>query len=399
MSLSVDEKYELITRSLQEVLGGPALKEILKERNLNLYWGTAPTGRPHCGYFVPMMKLADFLKADVHVKVLLADVHAFLDNMKAPMELVQYRVRYYEAVVKAILVSLNVPIEKLKFVIGSSYQLSKEYTLDNFRLTAITTEHDARRAGAEVVKQVSSPLLSGLLYPGMQALDEQYLEVDAQFGGVDQRKIFVMAEKVLPALGYKKRVHLMNPMVPSLAGGKMSASAAANAKIDLLDEPNVVKKKIRSAFCEPGVVEENGCLAFLKFVSFPAMALRNVDEFVINRPEKFGGKIVYKTYEELENDYRENKLSPQDLKLGLEDSINWLLAPIQEYLKGLPDFVELIDLAYPDPTKKPKKDKKQKKQKTPKTEAAAAKAAAAKAAKAKQASVEQVTKEVANAQI
>ena len=48
------------------------------------------------------------------------------------------------------------------------------------------TEHDAKKAGAEVVKQVESPLLSGLLYPGLQALDEQYLDVDFQFGGVDQ---------------------------------------------------------------------------------------------------------------------------------------------------------------------------------------------------------------------
>lgn len=48
------------------------------------------------------------------------------------------------------------------------------------------TEHDAKKAGAEVVKQVESPLLSGLLYPGLQALDEQYLGCDFQFGGADQ---------------------------------------------------------------------------------------------------------------------------------------------------------------------------------------------------------------------
>ena len=29
-----------------------------------------------------------------------------------------------------------------------------------------------------------------------QALDEEYLKVDAQFGGIDQRKIFTFAEKV-----------------------------------------------------------------------------------------------------------------------------------------------------------------------------------------------------------
>lgn len=32
----------------------------------------------------------------------------------------------------------------------------------------------------------------------LQALDEEYLKVDAQFGGVDQRKIFTFAEKVRP---------------------------------------------------------------------------------------------------------------------------------------------------------------------------------------------------------
>lgn len=58
--------------------------------------------------------------------------------------------------------------------------------MDNYRLCATVTEHDAKKAGAEVVKQVESPLLSGLLYPGLQALDEQYLDVDFQFGGVDQ---------------------------------------------------------------------------------------------------------------------------------------------------------------------------------------------------------------------
>lgn len=76
----------------------------------------------------------------------------------------------------------------------------------------MVTQHDAKKAGAEVVKQVEYPLLSGLLYPGLQALDEEYLKVDAQFGGVDQRKIFTFAEKYLPQLGYEKRIHLMNPM-------------------------------------------------------------------------------------------------------------------------------------------------------------------------------------------
>lgn len=57
------EKKNLIVRNLQEVLGEDKLETILKERDLKIYWGTATTGRPHIAYFVPVSKLADYLKA------------------------------------------------------------------------------------------------------------------------------------------------------------------------------------------------------------------------------------------------------------------------------------------------------------------------------------------------
>jgi tyrosyl-tRNA synthetase len=69
MSLTPDQKYDLITRNLQEVLGADEMKKVLAERDLKMYWGTAPTGRPHIGYFVPMTKIADFLSAGVEVKL------------------------------------------------------------------------------------------------------------------------------------------------------------------------------------------------------------------------------------------------------------------------------------------------------------------------------------------
>lgn len=61
-NLSFEERYHLITRNLQEIVGDEKLKAILKERDLNIYWGTATTGKPHIAYFVPMSKISDFLK-------------------------------------------------------------------------------------------------------------------------------------------------------------------------------------------------------------------------------------------------------------------------------------------------------------------------------------------------
>ena len=36
----------------------------------------------------------------VQVTILLADLHAYLDNLKAPWELLEHRVKYYEEVIK-----------------------------------------------------------------------------------------------------------------------------------------------------------------------------------------------------------------------------------------------------------------------------------------------------------
>lgn len=50
----------------------------------------------------------------------------------------------------------------------------------------------------------------------------------------------------------------------------MSASDE-DSKIDLLDPPATLKKKLKKAFCEPGNVENNGLLSFTKFVIFPLL--------------------------------------------------------------------------------------------------------------------------------
>ncbi|KAJ4468742.1 tyrosine tRNA ligase [Lentinula aciculospora] len=380
----------MIIRRLQEVLGGEAIKAMLKEgKTPKAYWGTAPTGRPHIGYFVPLTKIADFLRAGVEVKILLADVHAFLDNLKAPLDLVQHRTKYYEYVLLAVFQSLGIPTSKLHIIQGSSYQLTKEYNMDNYRLCATVTEHDAKKAGAEVVKQVESPLLSGLLYPGLQALDEQYLDVDFQFGGVDQRKIFTFAELYLPRLGYRKRSHLMNAMVPGLMGGKMSSSDP-NSKIDFLDSPETVKKKIKGAFCEPGNVEDNGLLSFAEAVIFPISQLKidqakgtgvmnengkealSTDQKSFasdNAPEgtlftvntKFDGPIHFSTFEDLREAFKDEKLHPADLKPAMVDAINRLLDPIRKAFEASEEFQKTEKLAYPDPNAKQGAKKKKEK--------------------------------------
>ncbi|KAL8809673.1 MAG: hypothetical protein Q9200_003204 [Gallowayella weberi] len=362
-SMSAQDKLALIYENLHEKLKEEIIEDVIIKQNrpLKIYWGTATTGRPHCGYFVPMVKIAHFLRAGCTVKLLLADIHGFLDNLKAPIELVKYRAEYYRFIITSLLKSLNVSIDRLEVVLGSSYQLSAGYTMDLYRLSSLVTEHDSKKAGAEVVKQVDNPTLSGLLYPLMQILDEQYLDVDAQFGGVDQRKIFTLATESMPKINYKVRAHLMNPMVPGLSGGKMSASDP-DSKIDLLDPPTIIEKKLKKAHCAPREVEGNGIIGFVEYVLLPVDGLKSggKGKFIVERHNaEDGDALAYDDIAKLKEDYLADKLTPQLLKPAIIKALQDLLQPIQAEYDASAEWQEIANQAYPPPEVK-KKDKKTK---------------------------------------
>jgi len=238
---------------------------------------------------------------------------------------------------------MGVDISKIEFVKGSDYQLSREYSLDLYRLAAEVSAERAKHAAAEVVKFGDAPKLGGFLYPLMQALDEEHLGVDIQYAGLDQRKILGFARESHPKIGQAKRIAIMTPMLPGISGGKMSASDV-NSKIDLLDSEAAIAEKINKAYCPEGELKDNGIMMFMKYV---VMVLKedNKEVFLVERPEKFGGNKEYKNYAELEKDFVEKALHPQDLKKALAGELAKILAPVR---KAMADKEDLIKEAYPE---------------------------------------------------
>jgi len=287
-----------------------------------------------------MYKISDYLKAGCHVTILFADLHAYLDNMKSNWELLRARARWYEFVIKELLKLIDVPLEKLKFIRGTEYQLSKQYTSDLYKLTGAISIEQAKKAGAEVVKQTDHPLLSGMLYPLLQALDEEYLGVDIQFGGLDQRKIFMFARENLPRLGYKKRCHLMNPLIPGLGeSGKMSSSEP-NSKVDFDDSPEIIASKLGNAFSPEGKVEQNGLLAILEHILFKYLEHKN-RPFVI---KKDGNAKEYHNIDEVKAAYGKNEIQSAQLKASLIELMNEFIEPLR---KRIQENKNLMDEAYP----------------------------------------------------
>jgi len=337
--MDIKKRVELIKRNTVEIITEQELEKLLKEKkNPSVYLGTAITGRPHIGYYIWVLKLADFLKAGFKVKVLLADMHGALDN--CPWEVLDKRYKYYSKVIKLMFESMKIDIKNLEFVTGSSFELDRDYFLDVMKMSTYASIHDCIKAASEVVKLGDNPRLSGAIYPIMQALDEEYLDVDVQYGGIDQRKIFVFARENLPKIGYKPRIEVMTPLIPGLIGKKMSASDE-KSKVDLLDDEETVKKKINSAECVSGDID-NGILAFLKNV---IMVLKEEqgEDFIVERPGKYGGNLEYSDYEEVEEDFKEKTLHPLDLKNAVSQEINAMLSIFR---KNRAELLKLAKEAY-----------------------------------------------------
>ena len=320
------EKFDLLTRNLQEIITEDELKDLLdKNKDISVYWGTMPTGSISVAYFFPMLKIADFLKAGLKVKILVADLHAALDGV--PWELLESRTNYYKKAIVLILKTIGVDIKKLEFIKGSDIQREGKYFEDVLKLSMISNIRDCKKSASEVVKMSDNPKLGNLIYPIMQALDEEYLKVDIQYAGVDQRKIMVYARENLPKIGYKPRIELMSPMIRGLVGEKMSSSIEAT-KIDLLDSEGSIKKKINGAECTEGD-PDNGITSLLKYLIIILKKDRK-ESLTIERPKKFGGNVKYSSYEKIETDFKSKKLHPLDLKNAVAKELIILLRAFRE---------------------------------------------------------------------
>lgn len=303
--MDVNKKLELIKRNTVEIINEDILKKILEEeKEPVLYCGYETSGDIHLGHLVSMTKLLDLQKAEFKIKVLFADWHTYL-NQKGDWDFINSEVEKWK---KGFLAS---GLDKVEFVLGSEMERNVEYIDDVFILATKNTLNRGLRSMQTVARDIDNAKISQVIYPLMQIVDFKYLEVDGALGGIEQRKIHMLALESLKDIEYKTPFMIHHELIPSLKGpdsGKMSSSDKSSM-ISIRDTEEEIKKKLNKAHCPEGDIKENPVLAIVKLVIFPRH-----EKFLIERPEKFGGNLEFNCYSDLEKSFKKKELHPMDLK-------------------------------------------------------------------------------------
>ena len=369
-----DEKFNLITRNLEEVLTEEELKALIESGTpLRHYIGFEISGKVHLGQGLAVMqKVKEIHDAGAETIIWLADWHGWINNkLDGTLETAQRMAReFFAEAMKAAYLCVGGNPNDLIFKQGSElYSSEPDFWAKTIKVAKATTLSRMMRSTdimGRLAKESSSS--ATIFYPAMQAADIFQLEVNIAHAGTDQRNVHIVARDAAKEVGFQKPVavhhHLImglkplgdtdDPELKELAGKaggisglsyeekaklitalKMSKSKPDTA-IFITDSPDEIKRKVNNAYCPEGVVEFNPILDWCKHLIFYSLGVNVIHPpgVQIQRTTEHGGDVTYTSYEDLEKDYAEKKLHPMDLKNAVAE---WLIAKLEPARKYFED--------------------------------------------------------------
>ncbi len=349
--MNIDERVKLIKEVGEEIILENELLERLKEKEyLTAYDGFEPSGKIHIAQgLLRAINVNKLTKANVKFKFLVADWYALMNNkMDGDLEKIKTVGEYFIEVWKAC----GMDMEHVEFIWASELMKKEDYWLTVLKIGTLNSVSRITRC-SQIMGRGENESLSAaqIFYPCMQAADIFILDVDIAQLGMDQRKVNVLAREISEKLGRKKPIAIHHHMlmgltepkdketsgIDSAIAKKMSKSNPDSA-IFMTDSVEEITRKFNKAYCPEGIVENNPVLEYCKYIIF-----EKINEFKVERPEKFGGNVTYTSYETLENDFIEKKLHPMDLKASSARYINQLIEPVREYFKNNLKAKELLE--------------------------------------------------------
>ena len=339
--MDVETKLEIIKRPpTEEIITEEELRGLLETNDHpEHYIGFEISGLLHIGTLIMCgYKINDFAEAGLNCKVYLADWHSFInDKLGGDWDNILKASRYYEEAFRFF-------CPKAKIVRGSEiYHNNDEYWKDVIKFSKHITIARNTRCLTIMGRDEREKLdFAQYIYPPMQAVDIKYMGKHVPHGGMDQRKVHVLAREVFPKLKWDKPVpvhhHLLMglapppPAKPAEKLEKVTAAKMSKSKpwtcIFIHDTEEQIKKKLEKAWCPEKDVEMNPVLELAKYLIF-----RDKSSFEVERPAKYGGTETFNSYSELEEAFKAGKIHPQDLKQNVAREISEIIKPIRDHFE------------------------------------------------------------------
>ncbi len=348
--MDVTERIELITRPpTEEVVTEGELRELLEtEARPKHYIGLEISGKLHLGsLIVNGFKINDFLKAGVRTTILLADWHSYInEKLGGDWDRIRKAGRYYEEAFRFF-------CEGSRIIYGSDlYRGNDEYWENLVKICRHVSLARITRCLTIMGRSKKERLsFAQYLYPPMQASDIKALDLDIVHAGMDQRKVHMLVRDVFPKLGWKVPVAVHHSLLlglepPRMLGleedeamdlvvsSKMSKSKPQNC-IFIHDDEETLRKKVLKAWCPERVSENNPILEMARVIIF-----HEFDEFVVERPSKYGGDVTFGSFEELRREYEKGAVHPKDLKEAVARYLNRIIDPVRRHFENKKELLE-----------------------------------------------------------
>lgn len=363
--MNTQDKLNLISEVGEEIIGGDELKTLLESNEqLIAYDGFEPSGQIHIAQgLLRAINVNKMIKAGVKFKMWVADWHAMANNkMGGDLEKIKTVGKYFIEVWRAS----GMDLSNVEFMWASDMAKNPDY----WKLVVQVGKSNALkrfiRTAEMMGREESLEKLTGahIIYSCMQVADIFMLGAKITQLGMDQRKVNMLAREVGPLLGYWKPIVVSHHMLRGLGKPvstqqdalqrtielKMSKSKPDTA-IFMTDTLEDIKRKINKAYCLEGDTKENPVLEYCKYIIFESfdptlLKLRGTSrptEFIIERPEKFGGNLTFKTYAELEDIFAKKLLHPQDLKTAVIKYLDELLQPVRKHFEENAEAKKLLE--------------------------------------------------------
>jgi len=355
--MDTERKLELVTRNTEEIITRDEMRTILESNSHpRAYWGFESSGMMHIGMgLVCGRKIIDMVEAGFDYIVFMADWHSWINNkLGGKMENIQTCSEYLKECFTALGVQPNA-----HYLWASELASSREYWEKVVRVGKSVNVSRIWRALPIMGREMDQSDLeaASTFYPCMQVADIFQMELDVACAGMDQRKAHALARDVADKLGWRKPTSLHTHLLPGLAGvrrmdttkfdenqqlnaqitSKMSKSVAESGII-VHDAPEIIRKKLRAAYCPEKEIEGNPVIEIVRYVVFPWM-----DTFTIDRPAKYGGSTTFTTSSELEDQYRLGGVHPLDLKNAVAESLIKILEPVREEFRQHPELLRKME--------------------------------------------------------